>query len=506
VSEKRLDRGSLKEIGCRAMADLLGIESSGHLVMYQSLMDAIASRIGDGETDDDDARIVYDPDAGLYRYEGGLWVQITDWQVWKAIGEYDTATHGPRALQVNLSEKNLKSADFLGRLQVARENYFSEAYPSFAFADATAIIEKEKFKLAVPRPFLRTRAGVRDTPTPDILYREDDGFKDIPPFDERWIALAPSLRYVREVIGDDPKDAAALQELAGLGLLGVANRAARGIALVGPPGGGKGTVADLIRIVFNAEHVYDGPPISTVTTDYGRTAIVGKRLCIHNDVDDLGSIKQMNRVMSGEAVSCRWLGGHPFTCYPSVATIATLNDMPSLKNQESGGVFRRWLIIRCEQIYSESGITRQDILADAAQHRAGWAAWMLAGAARYMATKRLTVSDTSMGEVAAWRSDSMPWLAWIAGSLNVGAEEEGRGVLLRDIIHRWEAEAAEHPGSRRMVEGMTARRFADGIKEVYPDESSRHSRNGKVYSNLHWRSPSERRALAVCGKDSDAFH
>lgn len=201
-----------------------------------------------------------------------------------------------------------------------------------------------------PKNIISMANGLLHWPDRTLLPHSPELFNTYAlPFEYQPDADCPLwLRTVDHTFQNDNKGAMALQEFFGYALSGDTSRQ-KGLMLVGPPGGGKGTVTNVLTALMGQENVSSTDPRS-MSGEFGLWPLIGKPLALLADARTDGPVTadalgKLLRIIGGDPVDANRKGKSFWSGYLPTRFIWVSNEQPRFVDN-SGAIIRRWIMIR----------------------------------------------------------------------------------------------------------------------------------------------------------------
>lgn len=156
------------------------------------------------------------------------------------------------------------------------------------------------------------------------------------------------LRFINSTFANDNAGALTAQEFFGYALSGDTSRQ-KGLMLIGPPGGGKGTLNNVLTAMIGESNVTSTDP-KTLDSRFGLWPLVGKPLAVLSDARsdgpvNAGALGNLLRIIGEDAVNvdrknAGFWNGHLPTRFVWIS-----NELPRFTDN-SGAILRRWIVLR----------------------------------------------------------------------------------------------------------------------------------------------------------------
>lgn len=144
--------------------------------------------------------------------------------------------------------------------------------PALALRNGTFFVEKDRLRKHDPSHYVTRHLDIEYRPKdkcPEWLAMLDRVFEDYEPSDREQI-----IRFLQEWFG--------VSIVGGSGVMNNRNLR-KGIFLKGPKGGGKSTIADVLRTMMGGPEHCAALQLSSVATQFGLSALIGKSAIVSDD-------------------------------------------------------------------------------------------------------------------------------------------------------------------------------------------------------------------------------
>ncbi|MCK6083841.1 hypothetical protein KZX32_10945 [Corynebacterium kefirresidentii] len=227
------------------------------------------------------------------------------------------------------------------------------------------------------------------------------------PFSYDATATCPTFeKFLDDTFAHDPAGRAAIQEFAGYAISGRTDLQ-KALVLVGPPGGGKGTLSRTIQQLVGIENVVS-PSLTKLGSEFGLSDLIGKPLAVIEDARSDYShtsgttVERLLSIIGEDAVSINrknqsyWNGTLP-TRFMLVA-----NEVPRFPDA-SGAMIRRFVAVKLSKSVPEE--ERDEKLGVKLKAELpGIFNWALAGLKRLEQQHHFTEPET-MADIQSMMSD-----------------------------------------------------------------------------------------------------
>ena len=454
-----LSNGSNVDVGIRVINDIIkGVPSPGSsLQPLHQIEGEVDGQIGVSVVFDDGAFYLFSP--GVNR-----WIELRETDIRTRVQRYDGAEYGPinhgqGRRKLNVTASLVGSVVVLLRDRLNRPGFF-EGTTGFSFP--LAFFDTKLGDFVGPLPEHRNRVGVDHPPGNEIASLMMD--TDLDPLDPRWLEKIPPLVSMAERFRsteDASASARAYQEIIGLSLAGVAGDFEKALVLAGSKGAGKSVLARIPEVVFPPGLVHIGEARRRGAPTYESTHLMGKRLVVFDDCNDLGDVKHFNRLVTAEGIDVRRLGSQTEQWFPNLGVCLTANRLPSLSG-DVGGLSRRLVVLWFVGVPEHHRI-KSAYLAEVAQYRMEMLAWFLAGAMRAIQRGQVTMTPETQQLVADWETTADPVTAWATECLDPRTDAR----LPRSVAYASYRSWAERQTQRITVESQTG--FSLSLRAVLAD-------------------------------------
>lgn len=227
------------------------------------------------------------------------------------------------------------------------------------------------------------------------------------PFSYDATATCPTFeKFLDDTFAHDPAGRAAIQEFAGYAISGRTDLQ-KALVLVGPPGGGKGTLSRTIQQLVGVENVVS-PSLTKLGSEFGLSDLIGKPLAVIEDARSDYShtsgttVERLLSIIGEDAVSINrknqsyWNGTLP------TRIMLVSNEVPRFPDA-SGAMIRRFVAVKLSKSVPEE--ERDEKLgAKLKAELPGIFNWALAGLKRLEQQHHFTEPET-MADIQSMMSD-----------------------------------------------------------------------------------------------------
>lgn len=250
-------------------------------------------------------------------------------------------------------------------------------------------------------------------------------------------ALAPSawLAFLASVWPDDPAAVATLQDLFGL-LLTADTSHQKAFLIVGPKRSGKGTIARVLTELLGAANVCN-PTLSSISTNFGISPLIGKRLAVISDARlsgkaDQAVIAERLLAITGEdAQTVDRKFREPWTGRLNARFLVLTNELPRLTDS-SGALANRFIILKMQRSFY--GNEDRGLLGKVTQELPGILLWAIEGLQRLQTRGHFVPPASSQAAMDELEELGSPIGAFLRDCCTVGP---GMGVWTDDLYVEW---------------------------------------------------------------------
>lgn len=431
-------RGDARELAERALTDL-----------------EEASR-GFGE-DGGTVKIVQD-EGKLYAYNGttGLWEPIPTSRLHRKIVDYagtpvqsgNAKDGSPKFRPLKLSARDVKDAAQAAYWLRTDERFFATAPVGVVMGKEFCEVTPAGVRRHPIAPRWRARAGYA------FPYTEDEP--------QAWHEF---LRDVWQPEDERERMIQFFDEACGAGLVGIAQRYQKAIALLGGGANGKSTVLFVVEACFPAGTVASLSPHQFSANGYHLAELVGKRLNLCTEVSptviDGRVAADLKTAIRGEKMMVRRIYESPFELEARVLVIGALNALPRVADT-SHGFFRSWAILAFTRQFlpheQDPGLGKRVVEQDRPRIVSRW----LRAACELVARGHYDEPKLSQDAVAEWRQGLDPILQFV----DDGLEPDEAGTS-HDTLYQTFRQWAERNGYAAVDKGVFSKRFADPARAKY---------------------------------------
>ena len=360
-----------------------------HVELADALVEQLASTTDAVYTDGD-----------IYRYDPtrGLWLAVRPDEASRMLMQLAGVPVGESGKSLKMRSSDVAGAIKLACDRLTQERFFSGAADGLAFANGFATVTADGVALRPHAPEHRARTAY------DFDY---DGSATSATFD----------RMLDMAFGADPDGdakAAALQEMTGACLLGIATRYQTAFFLFGPGGEGKSAMLDVLRGAMPPGSVTAIPP-AQFASEYTRAQLAGVRMNVVAELPEARILDAtaFKALVTGDLINARHIYRRPFTFVPTAGHIFAANGLPDAKDL-SHGFWRRILVIAFLNRVPEAERDRDIARRVLERERPGVVRWALDGAVRLLARGAYAVPASSITMLEQWRRDANPIAEFVA--------------------------------------------------------------------------------------------
>lgn len=157
------------------------------------------------------------------------------------------------------------------------------------------------------------------------------------------------LKFLDDLWHDDPQSIETLQDYMGY-CLTPDTRQHKGLFVVGPPRGGKGTIARIMRKLVGEANVA-APTLASLGMNFGLSPLVGKSLAIISDArlsgraDQVAVVERLLSITGEDSLTIDRKHLSPITLQLGVRFVVLSNELPRLSDA-SGAIVSRFILLR----------------------------------------------------------------------------------------------------------------------------------------------------------------
>ncbi len=242
-------------------------------------------------------------------------------------------------------------------------------------------------------------------------------------------------RFLHEVFEGDAEKIKYLQQFVGAALTGQATTWSRITLLIGAGANGKSVLCDVLARLFAQDAVVSVAPQEMHKSD--RLArLAGAQLNLVSDIPtrDLVDAGQLKQVVSGDQVEARLLYQNAFSFRAKAAHIFSANALP-MSNDHSDGFFRRWVVLRFNRSFKDSGVPKAQLVESLCAEIPGIMVWAVQGAMSVTKNRGYFIPRAHDTEMVEWRMAQDQVAAFIHENCVVLQESMGAGT--RELYHKY---------------------------------------------------------------------
>lgn len=305
---------------------------------------------------------------------------------------------------------------------------------------ASAIVHLPTLADSPDRPAAAMR---RPTPRLFSTWATDYPFAPDAPAPLEWLA------FLDEVADGDRQVIQLIQEMFGL-LLTHDTSLQKALLIVGPPGGGKGTIVRVLRAMIGPANVA-GPTLASLGQNFGLQSLIGKPVAIIDDARISGKTDQapiLERLLTiiGEGtitVDRKYL--EPWTGKLSTRLILLSNDPPAIQDA-SAALVRRLIVVRFTRSFADN--PDRTLFDRLSRELPSILLWSIQGWARLRARGYLIQPESGSETVEEIREAMSPVTSFVRDCCQV----EKEAITSRtDLYNAWctwnQANGQEHAGT-----------------------------------------------------------
>lgn len=317
--------------------------------------------------------------------------------------------------------------------------------------------------------FISTANGLLNVATRELHPHTPEFFNLVSvPFAYDPEAPAPArwLKFLGDLWPDDPDSIDALQEFFGYVLSGRTDLH-KILLIVGPPRGGKGTIARILTALVGKGSMA-GPTLASLNTNFGLAPLLGKPLAIISDArlagKDSHQVVERLLTISGEDTLTvdrknrdAWTGQLP------TRLVILSNELPSF-GDSSGAIATRFITLMLTNSWlgSEDVNLGRDLNAELP----GILNWALDGLERIRRTDRITEPESSREAVLTMMDQASPMTAFVRDACEKGPAHE---IPVDDLWSAWKTWCQENgrdkPGTKQSF-GRNLRAVVPGVRVI----------------------------------------
>lgn len=246
------------------------------------------------------------------------------------------------------------------------------------------------------------------------------------------------LRFIESTFDADPSGALAAQEFFGYALSGDTTRQ-KGLMLIGPPGGGKGTLNNVLTAMIGESNVTSTDP-KTLDSRFGLWPLVGKPLAVLSDARsdgpvNAGALGNLLRIIGGDAVNIDRKNSGFWNGYLPTRFVWISNELPRFTDN-SGAILRRWIVLRLSTSVPEEDRDK-DLGAKLRAELPGVLNWSLQGLDALSRQGFFTEPGTQAEALDDLRDSVSPVSAFLRDCYTVTGDKDNDIVPLSDVLQAY---------------------------------------------------------------------
>jgi len=292
------------------------------------------------------------------------------------------------------------------------------------------------------------------------------------------------LKAVEHLAEGDESQMLILQEFAGYSLT-TDTHLDRSLILVGEGQSGKSTIANTIFTMLGEDNA-TSTDLESINSNFGMFPLVGKKL---NWIDEMLTTKylesqRLKRLISGEPSVVEQKYRDSFTFIPTAKFLWTMNEMPRLADT-SNGSYRRFIIIECNNVYTEDD---KDVDIDdklKAEH-SGILNWALEGLKSLYERGDFEIVEKNRQAIEQYRKDNSPVLDFIDfcfDSIGVPTKGTDGGIAARSLYRAYSTYCKD-TGRKPKSETAFGRELMQDLKHIGYNIKKERTNSGNVYLGL----------------------
>lgn len=252
------------------------------------------------------------------------------------------------------------------------------------------------------------------------------------------------LHFIDSTFEADRLGALALQEFFGYTLTSDNSRQ-KGLMLIGPPGGGKGTITNTLTEMIGRPNVASTDP-KTLNGEFGLMPLVGKKLALLSDARTDGPVGadvlgRLLRIIGGDPVDINRKGQSFWSGFLATRFVWVSNDLARFTDN-SGAILRRWIVVRLTTAVKEKD--RDNHLgAKLRTELPGILNWALDGLDALNEQGRFTEPGSQAETLEDLRDSVSPVAAFLRDCYDVTGNPENI-VALSDVLKAYGSWAADN--------------------------------------------------------------
>lgn len=317
--------------------------------------------------------------------------------------------------------------------------------------------------------YISTANGLLNITSRDLRPHTPEFFNLVSvPFDYDPDAPTPArwLKFLEELWPDDPDSVSALQEFFGYVLSGRTDLH-KILLIVGPPRGGKGTIARILTALVGKGSMA-GPTLASLNTNFGLAPLLGKPLAIISDArlsgKDSHQVVERLLTISGEDTLTidrknrdAWTGQLP------TRLVILSNELPSF-GDSSGAIATRFVTL----VLANSWLGSEDVNLGQALNAElpGILNWALDGLERIRVTNRITEPESAREAIMAMMDQASPMSAFVREACETGPMYE---ISVDDLWAAWKEwgqdNGRDKPGTKQSF-GRNLRAVVPGVRII----------------------------------------
>lgn len=265
------------------------------------------------------------------------------------------------------------------------------------------------------------------------------------------------IEFLDQLFSGSTQEVELLQEWMGYVLSGD-TWAHKGMIIVGPPRGGKGTIGHILARLLGKSMVAS-PTLHSLGKDFGLQPLLDKRLCLVSDArlsnkaDVMAVIEVLLRVTAGDPVDVNRKHKGSLMTSLGARVMMLSNEMPQLYDS-SNAINTRFLILTL----SNSFLGRENIhlLDELSAELPSIAKWCVEGYKRLKDRGRFSEPESSNNAREEWYQENNPLAQFVEDRCVLGVDEKTEMTQLYEVYKNW----SEARGFPSMASNALSRRLS----------------------------------------------
>jgi putative DNA primase/helicase len=282
-------------------------------------------------------------------------------------------------------------------------------------------------------------------PTPRLFstWATDYPFNPSAPKPLEW------LGFLDQITGSDREVIDLIQEFFGLTLT-IDTSLQKALMIIGPPGGGKGTIARVLRSMLGPANVV-GPTLASLGERFGLQSFIGKPVAVIDDArisgktDQAPILEKLLTIIGEGTISVDRKHLDFWTGKLSTRLILLSNDPPAIQDA-SAALVRRLIVVRLTRSFADN--PDRHLFDRLSRELPSILLWSIQGWARLRSRGHLIQPSSGADTVEEIREAASPVTAFVRDCCRL---EEGAVTPVMDLFNSWstwtQSNGQEHAGT-----------------------------------------------------------